>query len=1028
MFFRRKKTISTPMQYQSETRLVRQFTVVESLEKMVCGSHWNPDQSISCLAGMALGGLRGSALFTNEKLNEQAIGLTILTQKTLPILIHVRDYSSGNNQTLRLPFFRFFAGTCQQSADFALMGRKLAELSLLPVMVIHAGTDGQYEPPSEDLVAQFLGLASDSIASPTPSQRFLFGAQRRRMPEFWNPDLPTTNGLAVPSVLRDRQWAAKQTFFLSHVPQLLQEILAEFASLTGRHYEAAEFLQPTALHQVVTTEAIPQGLDATAPVVKINFMTPELHRQLATKTLSFVDRNHSRALATALNLSGYSLVHYGPINARTVQAALSLSEARPMDIVGARFVFAAPLNPKEEIYNQQIQDLYPLPKSAESDGSRPAVVLEVPSALRRTPVIAEPLADLHEFWAQNGKFLATGQWDQVVATPALATGVLPAGSGKLLRPHQESFAVRVVDSSDLVQTLIARMNQENYETAQIEVHARTLSRRLAQEIQPNRSFSEIVELVFNTVVTQVSSEAPALRKELANARYFLPKDCSLVEPFASQGGIRIDDRSLEHKPFFDLLPNTAQRFLDKPENILLDQGAFQSYVRTENSASQAIEQIFSAVASVASRKKSQVLLERVERVQQGLDNHIRQRLSVSLSGDLGKVLESMSSNDLTLADLAQRLDRTQAPVDRQWLLHVHHLQNALRNLQSAYSRSSSGQGRASHGIISQNAVGVYPWSPVMVPWAQNGNGEGVELALGVWEAHMAKIVPDFICLRKVELELENRYNPRIHDAFFADFSWKQLSPQELALCPPLVITGSDMDFYRHAGSLAELFRMGAPMKLLVCDTLHSHPTSLVQQLVAHDIDVLQSSLCEEAHLIHGMENVFQSPRAAIMQVLGPSTPDYLEFSRRAVDMGLYPLFQGRSGAFAQTLVFHPHTWLQAGAKGEYTLADLLIQDPTFASDFTALGTVSGTPVAEYLAMDEEDRLQTVPVVKNEVSWKVSARMLDRIQEWERLKFLLAQLAGKTSPTVDEEALRSQIREDIVETVARSLLQLAGANA
>lgn len=1022
MFFRRNKTTSTPTQYRSETRLVRQFTVVENLEKLVCGAHWNPDASISCLAGMSLGGLRAGAMFTNEKLNEQAIGLTTLTQKTLPLLIHVRDFSSGNNQTLRLPFFRFFAGNCQQSADFALLGRKLAELSLLPVMVIHAGTDGSYEAPSKELVEQFLGLAADSIPSPTPSQQFLFGKNRRRLPEFWNPDLPTTNGLAVPPVLRDRQWAAKQTFFSAHVPGLLRAILDEFFELTGRRYEAAEFGQRPVQHLVVTTEAFPTELQGHAPIVKINFMTPELHQELSAKTLSFIDRNHSRALSTALNLPGYSLVHYGPILARTVQAALSLNAERPMDIAGARFMFAAPLNPKEEIYNQQIQDLYSLPQIPEVEQQRTAVHLETPAALRRTPVVEEPLANLHDFWAQNGKFLASGQLDQVVATPALATGVLPAGSGMLLHPHQESFAVRVVECSDFISTLVARMGQENFETSQLESSARTLSKLLKQEVGTGGTFLEAIESTFAKHLAQSASKE-VLAKELANARYFLPKDCQILD-----GAIRIEDRSIEHKAFFDLLPNTAQRFLEKPENILLDKDAFQSFVRTENNASQSINQLFSAVARVAAREKSKILLGRVESAQKGLEQHIRQRLSVSLSGDLGKVLQSMSSDDLTLADLAQRLDRTQAPVDRQWLLHVNGLQNSLVALQDAYARGCGGQGRASHGIISQNAVGVYPWSPVTVPWAQNGNGEGVELALGVWEAHMAKIIPDMVCLRKVELELGNRYNPRIHDAFFDDFTWKQLTPEELALCPPLVITGSDTDFYRHAGSMAELFRTGAPIKLLVCDTLHAHPASLLQQLVAHDIEVLQSALCEEAHLIAGMDSVFRSPHPAIIQVLSPSTPEYLEFSKRAVDAGLYPLFSGRNGSFAESLHFHEKTWLSAGNKTDMTLADLLIQDPTFASEFSKLGTVSGTAVADYLALDEEDRLQTVPVVMNGMSWKVSTRMLGRILELDRMKTFLLQISGKSCPVVNVEEIRNQARAEMVDTVARSLVELARRDA
>jgi hypothetical protein len=1020
MFFRKNRHSDLHHGKRNESRTAGQFAVVESLEQEICGARWKSDHSISHITGAALGGLRSSALFTNEKLNEQAIALTNLTQKTLPLVIHVKDLSTGNNQTLRLPLFRFFAGNSQQSADFTLIAHRLSEVALLPVMVIHSSCETEYVHPDSGVISKFLGTAQDLIDSPTPAQKILFGETRRRIPEFWNLDLPMTTGLNVPAILRDRQWAARQTFFTNHVADLLQAIVKEFAELTGRQHLDSFFLNEGADHWVVTTEAIPQDLSRDLPLVKVNFMTPELHKKLARKTLSFIDRNHSRALSTALGLPGFSLVHYGSINPQAISAALALNSENPVGIAGARFLFQPPLNPKEEIYNQRISDLYNIPQESIEDEVRSSRrPIPTPDALSHHPTTLEPLADLHSFWAHNGKFLASGQTSLVVATPVLATGVLPAGSGKMFQAEIEIHARRMVEPADFVNTLVAFLQRENFSIRHLDSCARILASTLKTLGRDGIPLRMIWEESLPVVIESYSGDRAALGSELRNAGHVLPA-ATFVD-----GGILVVDNTEAQRAFFNLLPNSSPRFLEKPENVLLDKDAFQSFVKTEDTSTQTISHLFSAVARIEARKKSRILLGRAEENLARLKLHNKQRLSVNLSGDLNKVLENLTGNDLTLAELAQRMDREQNPVDRQWLVHVHTLLGELDTLRQKHLQGSIGLGCSSHGIISQNAAGVYPWSPVVVPWAQNGSGEGIELALGIWEAHMSKICSDFITLRKTELELAGRYNPRIHDSFFQDFHWKQLSAEELALCPPLVITGTDTDFFRRPSALNELFRTGAPIKVLIFDTLHSHPSSLLQQLIAHDLFVLQSSLEDQEHLLHGFSAGFRSEKPSIFQILSPGGKNYAEFSGRAVNSGVYPMYSGTSGDFSETIILHPKTQLDASFRAGQTFADLVVSDPSFASHFSPLNTLTGTPVADYLGLDFEDRQETVPVVKTTQSLKVSRELLDRTQEYQSCKALLRQLKGLNRPPLDESALRESVQKEVIENVTRSLIQLAG---
>lgn len=1032
MFFKHQKQSDNQEAYLGETQSRHSFDVLAVLEQHICGSRWHAQHSISRIVGMALGGLRSASLFSNEQLNDQADALSCLTRKTLPLVLHVQDLSAGNSQTLRLPFFRFFAGSCQQSADFTLIGRRLSESALLPVMVIHSRQAQTYQHPSANLIKDFLGQEADIIDTPTPAQIMLFGKRRRRLPEYWNIDQPMSIGLSVPAALRDRQSGAMQTFFIEPMQDLVSEAVSEFAKMTGRNYAAAEFLNEAAPHQVVTTEAIPADLDDTVPLVKVNFVSSELRRRLKGKKLTFIDRNYSQALGTALGLSGFSLVHYGMIDEQTVQAALQLNDDKPMALAGVRYLFSAPLTPKEEIYNQQARDLCALPDEPSQHLSPPNHAINTPLQLSSHPECELPLADLHRFWAHNGKYLSSGQIEHAVATPILATGVLPAGSGKMWAFAPQAVAVRIVEPAALLQAMIDRMNQENYAMEALEAYARPLAQNIKARMHCGADFFAVLAEAFNVVRAGAGEAAVELNRQWRNMHYFIPPSCALVTPFVEQGGIRISDDSIKHRDVFNLLPNTAARFLNEPDSVLLDKDGFASFVRMENTAEQEIHHLFSAVACVAAKGKAKTLLDQVEDSLEALKLQISRKLSVSLSEDIDQALAELTRNDLTLAELAQKVDREQAPVDRQWLIRVSNLQRRLTVLREKCRHSMDGKGRASHGVVSQNAAGTYPWSPVIVPWAQNGNGEGAELALGIWEAHMSQLCDDFIALRQCALELAQRYNPRVHDRYFADFDWRQLSQDELKLCPPLVLTGTDTDFFRNTGNLNELFRTGAPLKVLVFDTLHAHPAGPLQHLLAHDIYVLRGSLVDKSHLLQGMATGFCASRPALLQVLTPDVPDYQAFARHAHENGLYALFSGFHEDLEQTAVkIHPDAYLGDAFLNQQTFADLVQPLPMFAHHFTLTESTDGTPLADYVMLDADDRAETMAVVRvagaqgQTKVFKVSNILIQRIEEQQQLKALLRRFTRNL--TEQDQAITKageDIQRQVLETVTQTLIELA----
>ncbi len=138
-------------------------------------------------------------------------------------------------------FLQLFAVDAQGAADLNLIGRRVAELSLTPAVVAQDGflTTHLIEPirvPERELVERYLGRPDDMIESPTPSQRLLFGEQRRRVPAIWDVDRPLMSGTVQNQDAYMQTVAAQRPFFYDHVAGLADQAMEEYYRLTGRRY------------------------------------------------------------------------------------------------------------------------------------------------------------------------------------------------------------------------------------------------------------------------------------------------------------------------------------------------------------------------------------------------------------------------------------------------------------------------------------------------------------------------------------------------------------------------------------------------------------------------------------------------------------------------------------------------------------------------------------------------------------------------------------------------------------------------
>ena len=134
-----------------------------------------------------------------------------------------------------------FGKDAQQTADHALILRRVTELSLTPGMNIQDGfltshLERTFYKHESELIRRFLGAPEDIIDAPTESQRVLFGPRRRRVPRM----IDLTNPVLLGPVQNQEHYmqgvVARRNNFTEPILGFLEQAYEEFGRLTGRYY------------------------------------------------------------------------------------------------------------------------------------------------------------------------------------------------------------------------------------------------------------------------------------------------------------------------------------------------------------------------------------------------------------------------------------------------------------------------------------------------------------------------------------------------------------------------------------------------------------------------------------------------------------------------------------------------------------------------------------------------------------------------------------------------------------------------
>ena len=367
-----------------------------------------------------------------------------------------------------------------------------------------------------------------------------------------------------------------------------------------------------------------------------------------------------------------------------------------------------------------------------------------------------------------------------------------------------------------------------------------------------------------------------------------------------------------------------------------------------------------------------------------------------------------------------------------------------------------------------------------------GLHEGPEKLLQRFDAHVAPVCDALRLVRQAQLEVRGRYDPGEHDPLFAQFDWRQLDSDEVALCPPfVVISESPAHPGTQLAALLELLTSGRPLKVVV---LHRswHPERAetgraaalrgmddvtLLFLALRNVSFVQTSPASPTPMAVRVAQGLDSPRPALLSVFAHGS-DLADVARRAATASasrgfphlLYDPQQAPDFVscldlsdnpepaaqwVAQSLAFVDEDGEQKELERPFTFADYAWNEPELRGQFAPLQPNQeehALPLAVYLDLEPSQRRNRLAFVfardpeQRLVRLVPSQAMLAHTSDCMHLWTTLRQLSGIGNPYVlaaerrlceqftaeKDAALHEQQARLEVEYRARQQAQLAEA--
>jgi len=330
----------------------------------------------------------------------------------------------------------------------------------------------------------------------------------------------------------------------------------------------------------------------------------------------------------------------------------------------------------------------------------------------------------------------------------------------------------------------------------------------------------------------------------------------------------------------------------------------------------------------------------------------------------------------------------------------------------------------------------------------------------LFDQESAKFAKVFGAARVAQLEIDDIYDPVIHDPWFTNFSWEAFSKEEILLLPAVIVwETADRIANTGMGSLSRILSSGRTVHILIRVRAHSNPYALADEdpflnyrfelgyfgISHRQAVVSQSSAARHGHLLTQFLSALDTTRTSLhilntgVQHSAAGINAWL-IAGAALESRAHPFFhinpeKGDSSADSMDFTGNPqpeldwsrHPFQYQNEKGEmistelaFTFADYALLVPRIRHHFhlvpAGFESENLIPVDVYLSSNQPENIKRIPFIwvvndKGELHKVVVSRALifacqDRMNYWHTLQ----ELAGINNKYV--EMAVQQAREEI----------------
>jgi pyruvate-ferredoxin/flavodoxin oxidoreductase len=463
------------------------------------------------------------------------------------------------------------------------------------------------------------------------------------------------------------------------------------------------------------------------------------------------------------------------------------------------------------------------------------------------------------------------------------------------------------------------------------------------------------------------------------------------------------------------------------------------------------------VAAVVEYQMQRRTLSRIAELEE-LGGHLTDAIQESMAsaatvedlGHLDQALDSVPKGSARLGSVLSKLElmgeRTKLDASR-----VRELVHAARDneqMRSRLAEGEQGQGRARFGLVVSGSSAArwaarFPRNPFSVPLALELGGGGSDLAAGIAEGLLAERVEEVRRVRYAELLLENPSDLPARRRELSALTWRDLSHDELALCPPIIVVAAvdDLTGAELAG-LSRLLTSGLPLKVLLLDDRDLERVSVDPSLLAlshRKAFVLSASIAHHEQLFEGLSGALRFDGPALIRIHAPSPSRHgfaadatIDRARQAVESRVHPLLRydpSTEGVFGLRLSLDGNpaieeSWTRDEQRGARTPAHWALGETRYRDAFDSDSDAGGMPIEQWSTLPPDGRgseKPTVPGPNGEsltVGGSLSRAVVDRAETWATLQ----ELAGRVTPFTEQ--LRARLQDQLSEAHATEVATLA----